>query len=407
VLTIVRNVTARQRAEDALEETRRFNQLVAETIPIVTFVYDLEQRRCIYVNERSKAVLGYTADDVLAMGDRFPWQAVHPDDRRTVRDPFRECATARNDQAIERVFRIRHRDGEWRWVHCMVTVFARRADGRAKQILGTFTDVTALKRTEEELHLLSTRLLEVQETEQRRIARELHDGTAQLLFAIGASLEGMRKLTGLPANVISTLDDCQALVGECLKEVRSLSYLLHHPLLEQAGLPAALKWLADGVSRRSDIDVELEIDPALERLPLPLERDLFRIVQEGLANVVRHSGSHKAILRLERFDDHVRLLIQDFGRGMPAVLGTGADDDVLGVGIPGMRERLRHIGGRLNIRSSTRGTTLEVIVSVHAENQGPASPSRQPVTGSTRRRSVRASGPSGVRRSSPRSRTRP
>ena len=246
VLTIVRDVTARRRAEDALEETRRFNRRVAETIPIVIFVYDLEQRRCVYINDRIKAVLGYSAEDVIAMGDRFLWPAMHPDDRWTVHDPLGGCAAANSSEAIERVFRVRHRNGEWRWVHCMVTVFARFEDGRAKQILGTFTDVTGLKRAEQELHSLSTRLLEVEETEQRRIARELHDGTAQLLFAIGANLANMRKLTGLPANVIGTLGDCQALVDECFKEVRSLSYLLHHPLLEQAGLPAALEWVAEG-----------------------------------------------------------------------------------------------------------------------------------------------------------------
>jgi len=242
--------------------------------------------------------------------------------------------------------------------------------------------VTALKRAEQELHSLSTRLLEVEETEQRRIARELHDGTAQLLFAIGANLANMRKLTGLPANVIGTLGDCQALVDECFKEVRSLSYLLHHPLLEQAGLPAALEWVAEGFSQRSGIDVEFKIDASLERLSLPLERHLFRVVQEGLGNVARHSGSRKAILRLERVDDHVRLLIQDFGRGMPAVSSTGSDDKVLGVGIPGMRDRLRHIGGHLNIRSSGQGTTLEVIVPVHAENPEPPRPPGQPVTDS-------------------------
>ena len=382
VLTIVRDVTARRRAEDALEETRRFNRRITETIPIVIFVYDLEQRRCIYINDRIKAVLGYSAEDVIAMGDRFLWPAMHPDDRWTVHDPLGGCAAANSSEAIERVFRVRHRNGEWRWVHCMATVFARFEDGRAKQILGTFTDVTALKRAEQELHSLSTRLLEVEETEQRRIARELHDGTAQLLFAIGANLANMRKLTGLPANVIGTLGDCQALVDECLKEVRSLSYLLHHPLLEQAGLPAALEWVAEGFSQRSGIDVELKIDASLERLPLPLERHLFRVVQEGLGNVARHSGSRKAILRLERVDDHVRLLIQDFGRGMPAVSSTGSDDKVLGVGIPGMRDRLRHIGGHLNILSSGQGTTLEVIVPVYAENPEPPRPPGRPVTDS-------------------------
>lgn len=178
---------------------------------------------------------------------------------------------------------------------CMATVFTRLVHGRAKEILGTLTDVTALKRAEEELHSLSARLLEVEKTEQRRTARELHDGTAQMLFAIGANLANMRKLIGLPSNVIGALGDCQALVDECLKEVRSLSYLLHHPLLEQAGLPAALEWVAEGFSQWCGIDVELEIDASLERLPLPLERHLFRVV------LARAGGSPSGCLNGERY----------------------------------------------------------------------------------------------------------
>jgi signal transduction histidine kinase len=260
---------------------------------------------------------------------------------------------------------MRHRNGEWRWLHRYATVFARDADGRPTQILGAATDVTALKNAERQLQSLSARLLEVQDEEQRRIARELHDGPSQMLFGIGTTVARIREIPNLPAEAASALAECQAMVDECLRDVRSLSYVLHHPLLDSAGLSAALKWFADGFSRRSGIDVELHIDPALGRLPVAIERDLFRIAQEGLGNVARHSGSRRAAIRLEGASDEVRLQIRDFGCGMHAGHDPGAS--VPGVGITGMRERLRHLGGHLDLQSSAEGTSLLATVPlVHA-----------------------------------------
>ena len=356
VLTIVRDVTTQHRTADTLEEAKHFSARVANTIPNIIYVYDLNERRNTYINERGALILGYTTDEILAMGDRFLPELMHPDDYVRMQEAFRDYAFASDERIFEGVYRMRHRNGEWRWLHRYATVFARDANGRPTQILGAATDVTELKNAERQLQSLSARLLEVQDDEQRRIARELHDGPAQMLFGIGTSVARIREIPNLPAEAAAALTECQAMVDECLRDVRSLSYVLHHPLLDSAGLSAALKWFSDGFSRRSGIDVQLDIDQSLGRLPVAIERDLFRIAQEGLGNVARHSGSRRAVIRLERARDEVRLQIQDFGSGMR--LGKDPTGSVPGVGITGMRERLRHLGGHLDLQSSSDGTSL-------------------------------------------------
>jgi PAS domain S-box-containing protein len=368
VLTIVRNVTTRKHAENALEEARRFNQRVAETIPNVLFVYDLMEQRNVYVNDRA-GMLGYTAKEVLHMGDQFLRKTMHPDDLARLAAVAQDYSTRKDGEIFEHLFRFRHKNGEWRWIQRFATVFTKTADGRPKQILGTATDVTALKKAEQELRSLSARLLNVQDEERRRIARELHDGTAQSLFAISLNVASLRQSRNLPGHAKELLDECQMLCEDSLKEVRSLSYLLHPPLLDQAGLVAALKWFTDGFSRRSGIAVELEIPESMERMALGLERDLFRIVQEALGNVARHSGSTKALVRVDRHTDQVILRIQDFGHGIASPSDEEPDASLTaGVGIASMRERLRHVGGQLEIQSNDQGTTLIAIVPIRSKN---------------------------------------
>jgi signal transduction histidine kinase len=189
-----------------------------------------------------------------------------------------------------------------------------------------------------------------------------------MLFGIGMSIASLRRRSDLPLEVRVKLTECQMLCDEGLKEVRSQSYLLHPPLLDEAGLAAALKWFAEGFTRRSEIQVDLEVVDAVTRLSPEIERDLFRIVQEGLSNVARHSGSTKALVRVETDDHHIVLRIKDFGCGMPADFEARRSTEAVGVGIPGMRERLRQVGGRLEISSTDGGgTTLTATIPIDAE----------------------------------------
>ena len=275
---------------------------------------------------------------------------------------------AKDGDIFEDLFRFRHKNGEWRWISRCATVFARDAEGRPTQILGSAADVTALKTAEEELRSLSARLRNTQDEERRRIARELHDGVAQCLFGISAFLATLRRSVAVPSPEADTLAEVAHHCDEGLKQVRMLSYVLHPPMLDEVGLASALKWFADGLERRSNIDIELEAEDEMERLPIGVERDLFRIVQEALSNVVRHSGSPKAIIRLIRQPDLATVQIQDFGRGMPnGYEPADQRQQAGGLGIVGMRERLHYVNGRLEIQTGPQGTTLTAIVPLGVE----------------------------------------
>ena len=238
----------------------------------------------------------------------------------------------------------------------------------------TATEVTeliqktrALQDSEASLHSLSARILQVQDEERRRIARDLHDITGQELAVVLMSLNQIAKnLDGPSLNVQQAIVDAVELVRKVEDEVRSLSYLLHPPLLDEFGLGPALEWYAEGFEKRSGITVEVDCPRGLPRLAAEKETALFRIVQESLTNVLRHSGSGKARIRLSLDSAGMRLSIEDEGRGIDGKLAAITDrKSPAGVGILGMRERLQELGGSLEIRSRARGT--QVIASLPIE----------------------------------------
>ena len=226
-------------------------------------------------------------------------------------------------------------------------------------------DISEQKRTESELRRLSSRLLDLQDAERRRIARELHDGTAQNLFAIHIGLSRLMQLDPTEASR-ATIQECLLLCEQSREEIRTLSYLLHPPILDEGGLVLALKWYADGFCKRSGIQVELQSGPRVGRLPIDIETDLFRVVQECLSNIHRHSGSSKASVQLDRDAEEVVLKIQDWGHGMPAEVASGRTTESIGVGIAGMRERLGQHSGHLEITSSESGTIVTAVIPLNA-----------------------------------------
>ena len=216
---------------------------------------------------------------------------------------------------------------------------------------------------------LSTRLLNVQDEERQSLARELHDSTAQILAALSLNLAvAGRSRERLDEQGQASLDESIELASRCSQEIRSLSYLLHPPLLSEVGLPAALRWLVDGFSRRSSIEVVLEVAKDFGRLPREMEGALFRVVQECLTNVQRHSRSATASIHLTRDEGKISLVVRDEGRGIsPEVLTQHGDVTLLGVGILGMRERVRQLGGRLGIDSTEHGTQVSVEIPISGE----------------------------------------
>jgi len=208
---------------------------------------------------------------------------------------------------------------------------------------------------------LSARLLQMQDEERRRIARELHDSVGQMLAALGMNLSAVRNDIDHLARTAATLTDSESLVQEMVTEVRTISHLLHPPLLDEAGLSSALRWYVDGFSQRSGIRVDLDMPDNFERLPVELETAIFRVVQECLTNIHRHSGSPTAKIRLRQRDHEAVVDIEDKGRGIPPhKLEQMAAAGAPGVGVRGMQERLRQLGGKLDIESNSGGTRVKV-----------------------------------------------
>ncbi|MCU1297621.1 MAG: domain S-box [Acidobacteriaceae bacterium] len=209
------------------------------------------------------------------------------------------------------------------------------------------------------LRELSGRLLQSQDDERRRIARELHDSVGQILAALIMNLSAVRTDMERLAKTANTLTDTEALVQEMSKEVRTISHLLHPPLLDEAGLSSAIRWYVEGFSQRSHIEVNLEFPDEFGRLTREIETAIFRTVQECLTNIHRHSGSPIANIRICRSNNSVHVEVEDRGNGIAPEkrqeMGSGGTP---GVGIRGMRERLRQLGGTLEIIANGKGTII-------------------------------------------------
>jgi PAS domain S-box-containing protein len=229
-----------------------------------------------------------------------------------------------------------------------------------------------LQNATDKLRELSGRLLQAQDEERRRLARELHDGVGQLLAAMNMNLTTLgEEKSKLSRDAREILDENAGLIEQASREIRTMSHLLHPPLLDEVGLESALLWYVDGFSERSKITVRLQLPQGFSQgLPRDLALSLFRIVQECLTNIHRHSGSPTALVRIERSPDEITLEVRDEGRGIPPALqSTISSGASSGVGLRGMRERIRQFGGRFQIRSGEDGTSITAVLPIPAPKE--------------------------------------
>ncbi len=218
----------------------------------------------------------------------------------------------------------------------------------------------------EQLRELSNRLLKTQDDERRHIARELHDSAGQIIAALGMNLAGIiHRARNTPA-LATALDDTQDLVQQLNKEIRTTSYLLHPPMLDENGLSQAIQWYTEGLKERSGLEIELVVSDDLGRLPAEMELSIFRIVQESLTNIHRHSGSTTGTISLLRSSDSISLKIQDYGSGLSNEKLVEIKTYRSGIGLSGMRERVRHFNGQMEIKSDGTGTTVSVTLPIAA-----------------------------------------
>jgi PAS domain S-box-containing protein len=245
--------------------------------------------------------------------------------------------------------------------HLLANYFPIRGENRQVNEIGVISvDVTARRNAEGAIRRLSGRLLNLQDQERRRIARELHDSLGQYLAGLKMTIELLAQPNVRDRDGLFT--ECSEILERCISETRTLSHLLHPPLLDEAGFASAAKWFVNGFSQRSGIPVNFDLAPNFPRLPEALEIALFRVLQESLTNVHRHSRAGGAEIKVELRPTEVMLEVADRGRGIPAQILVPIQKNGMqaGMGLAGMRERVNELDGHLQIESNPQGTTITV-----------------------------------------------
>lgn len=335
---------------------------IFENSVVGIFRLDLERQCFVMANAALARILGYPSEAALR-------SSVVPVVERLLVEPSdREILSKRCEEGLpaEIEAQVYCEDGSKRWV--MVSLVPIGGGEEAPRLCdGVLYDIGARKQAQASTRRLSARLLQVQDEQRRRLGRELHDSTGQDLAAAEMNLVQLESSVSdaLGEQDRKFLSESVSLIRRASQQARSMSYLLHPPLLDELGLEVALRDFIEGFSKRSGILVESEVSPEVGRLGSDIETALFRIVQECLVNVQRHSMSPSADVRLMTEDSIVRLEVRDRGRGIdPPELSGEHEDSVatLGVGIRGMRERMHQLGGRLDIETGLWGTIVRAEV---------------------------------------------
>lgn len=348
----VRDLTERRRSESALDENRRrMKALFEASLDAILFV-DLDGRY-LDANPAACDLLAYSRDELLQMkfGDLSS--------PRELAGGLATFRAVRTDGHAAGEYKLLRKDGTTREVE-----FRAVSDNERGFHFAVMRDVTRRNETDRMLRQLSGQLLKSQDEERRRIARQLHEATAQSLIAVHLNLARVSQSQDLATSLEETVAESLSLVDQSITEIRTLSYLLHPPMIEEVGLVASLRWFVRGFEQRTGISVAAEVGEDLGELSEPLETSIFRIVQEAMTNIQRHSGTKAATVRLGRNDGFVQLTIEDHGRGLPRLLRGRPIESVAaaGVGIAGIYERVKELGGTLELHSDDHGTKIDVSV---------------------------------------------
>jgi PAS domain S-box-containing protein len=371
-------VALEQLNSDLAQKNQELDAIV-QTAPDIIFSRQADGARD-YISSRFYEYTGAAPGSAVGMG----WlEYVHADDRERTLSHWLRCV--QSGETYESEYRLRGADGQYRWFRARA-VPLRNPAGQILKWYGTCSDIHDSKLLEQsirdsavelermvdirtsELRRLSSRLMTLQDEERRRIAREIHDGLGQELAAAKMILDGILAKDPSPSAQRASADASQ-LVDRVIRQVRTISHLLHPPLLDEVGLVSALRWYLEGLSERSGIEIHLEVAPSdLGRLKPDLETAIFRIIQEALTNMFRHSGASNGCVTVIEKDGRIAVTVRDDGKGIEEQVVQLRPDSV-GVGIGGMRQRVSELGGRLRLANGNPGTIVEVVIPSRRQEQ--------------------------------------
>jgi PAS domain S-box-containing protein len=338
------------RRQEQIRRAKEEWELTFNTVPDPVLLLD-DQYRIRYANRAAARLTGVEPTELT---DRVCYEALHG-----LTYPHPDCPRPRMiETGLEQ--RADLVDTKLGRVFEATTAPLFEPSGKIRASVEVLHEITDRKRAEDSLRQLSAQLLVAQDEERRRIAQDLHDSTAQNLAALSMNLArlDLQDESLDPASRMIVMESIE-LANRCMQEIRDFSYLLHPPTLDDYGLAPALRGYAEGFARRTGIRVDLDLPDDLRRLPHEAETALFRVAQECLSNIQRHSGSPVAKIRIRRDPDAVILEVEDEGRGFPpAAQEEGRIGSRMGLGLKGMKERIRHLGGCLETSSSSHGTII-------------------------------------------------
>jgi PAS domain S-box-containing protein len=361
------SVTQHQRTQNLARETREIVNAFFSSSTVGFGILD-SQLRYTRVNDVLPRMAGLTPNDL--MGKTIP-EIFGPRGARTEVVLRRVLQTGSPLLDREISTELPGRPGQVR--HWLVNYFPVPGESGAFTQLGVIAvDVTARRNAEEALRKLSGRLLGIQDQERRRIARELHDSLGQYLAGLKIAIE-MLSSSNDPERNKPLLAECSDILEKAISETRTLSHLLHPPLLDEAGFASAASWFVTGFSQRSGIPVSLELPEGMPRLSEAVEIALFRVLQESLTNVHRHSQAASAEIKVETDAEEISVEVHDHGRGMPKHIleQIRGDGTKLGVGLAGMRERVHELGGTFEVTSDEHGTSIRASVPLSVREEQP------------------------------------
>jgi len=358
-------ITHREFGEQKIRKSEVLLAQAEQLANLGSWEWDLETGAIIW-SDNMYRLRGFAPREV-ALTEEFCSGLLTPPDRERGKELLAQAVAS--GQPGEHEFRAATKDGTLRFFQTRFSAVVSES-GKVLRIVGTTQDITDRKLAEEKiqkseasLRSLAQDLMHAQDAERRQIARDLHDSTGQDLIALATNLGRLRAtISSNNRKARKLVAQSEALTERMIAEVRTLSYLLHPPMLEEGGLEDALRHCVQGFSSRSGITVKLEISRGFGRIATELELALFRIVQESLTNIQRHSESSEATIRIQRSLAKVTLEVSDKGSGISGRQENRGKPPT-GVGIPSMQERMKQIGGMLEIESGDPGTTVRATVS--------------------------------------------